>query len=64
MGWSAIEIGFQSSEPAAAARIAARAKAAARRRVMARYASIHVMHRGAAYFFWFSYLTPLAVERI
>jgi len=30
---------------------------------MARYASIRLMHRWTAYFFWF-YLTPRAVERI
>jgi hypothetical protein len=28
------------------------------------YASIGLMNRWSAYFFWFSYLTPAAVERI
>jgi hypothetical protein len=31
---------------------------------MGGYASIALMHRWNAYFFWFFYLTPLAVERI
>jgi hypothetical protein len=31
---------------------------------MAAYASIRSMQLSRAYFFWFSYLTPLAVERI
>ena len=31
---------------------------------MPRYASIPLMNRWAAYFFWFFYLTPQAVERI
>jgi len=31
---------------------------------MGAYASIGFMNRWAAYFFWFFYLTPQAVERI
>jgi hypothetical protein len=31
---------------------------------MNRYASIGLMNRWAASFYWFFYLTPLAVERI
>ena len=31
---------------------------------MGAYANIGPMHRWTAYFFWFFYLTPQAVERI
>jgi hypothetical protein len=53
----------ESAQACGAAKQAAKNEARARRLFIGAYASICSMHRCAAYFYWFFYLTPEAVER-